>query len=409
MEEIMKIRKKSFITVILSLLVIFFISIQAYPSSVRGVTDKTIRVGTIGDLTGPIATIWLPVADAIRDYFRNINDKGGINGRKVNNTIEDDRYSIPLALSAFKKLVFRDKVLLLMAASGVGHTQAIIPLAEKNKIPMLAQTNDRRYFNPVRRYIFTPLPFYEDQLEIIFEYIFKDKKSKKPTIALAYPDTASGYISRDTCRKLSKIYSVKRYIETIISTGAGDFSSQILQLKKLKPDFIIIHGYVGSTSAFLRDAYKFKFHSSFIAIQYACVEDTVKVAGISAKKLIGTNCFPSWDDESQGLRDIRRIVLKYHPEGKSKNRNYLQGWFAGILINNGLKNAGRQLSADTCVKGLEMIRNFDTKGLCGIVSFGPNDHKPIDYSRFYKADVKNGKLVPITGWRKPPKLKISSN
>lgn len=368
---------------------------------IRGVTERTIRMGTIGDLTGPIATSWLAVADALRDYFRHVNDNGGIHGRHIINTFEDDRYTIPLALSSFKKLVYRDRVLLLMAASGVGHTHSIIPLAEKHKVPMIAQTNNYNYFHPVRKYIFTAIPFYEDQIKLIFEYIFEDLKSQNPAIALAYTDTASGHISRDTCRKMTKKYKPANYVEAIISVGAADVTSQILNVKRSKPDFVIIHGYTGSTSAFMRDAYKLKLKSNFIVIQYGCVDDVVRIAGIAAKDLMGTNCFNPWNDDSPGITKLRQTVMKYHPGTEWKNRNFTQGWFAGMLIHNGLKNAGRDLRPETVVEGLERIYNFDTGGICGIVSFGPDDHKPIDYSRFYKADVDKKQFVPISDWRKP--------
>ena len=382
-----------------------FIDSDATADKVRGVTDTKVKVGIMGDLTGPVAAIWIPCANALKDYFRHINDNGGVHGRTIKHVIEDDRYSIPLALSAFKKLVYRDKVFLLMAASGVGHTHSLIPLAEKNDVPMIAVTNDRRYFEPVRKHIFTPLPFYEDQILLIFEYIFKDLKADDPSIVLAYPDTASGNISRDTCRKLQKVYNVKNYSEVIISVGAGDFTSQIMTLKRSKPNYVIIHGYIGSTSAFVRDAYKMKLKSTFIAVQYACVDDTVKLAGVAAIGLIGTNAFCAWQDESPGMTETRKIVLKYHPKTEWNSRNYIQGWFAGMLIHRGLENAGRDLTTETIIQGLEKIRDFDTKGICGIVSYGPDDHKPIDYSRFYKADVDKKQFVPITGWRKPAEKK----
>ena len=389
--------------------IIFFIVILLFcvhapgkASEVRGVTDTTIKLGGMADLTGPGATVWKAGIGAMKDCFRYVNDKGGIHGRKVINIVEDDRYSIPLALSAFKKLIFKDRVLFLLhAASGVGHTHAIIPLSEKNKVPVIAGTNDSRYFNPVRKYIFSPIPFYEDQIQLIFEYIFKDLKSRNPTIALAYPDLASGHISRDTCRKMVKEYNVKNYIETIISAGAGDFTSQILHLKRPKPDYVIIHGYVGSTSAFLRDAYKLRFKSTFIAIQYACVDDTIKLAGVAARDLIGTNAFCAWNDKSPGMAHVRKIVLEYHPEAKWRNRTYTQGWLWAMLGRKTLENAGRDLTPETVVKGLEMISNFNTKGLCGIVSYGPDDHKAIDYSRLYKADLGKKQFIPITDWRKP--------
>ena len=372
---------------------------SSHSEEVRGVTDKSVKIGVIGDLTGPVSDIWIPCVEALRCYFRYVNENGGVHGREIKFIIEDDRYSIPMALSAFKKLVFRDRIFILVAASGVGHTHAIIPLAEKDKMPMIAVTNDNRYFQPVRKYVFGTIPFYEDQIELIFEYIFKDLKAKNPTIALAYPDTASGNISRDTCRKLTKVYNVKNYVETIISVGAGDFTTQILRLKTQNPDYVIIHGYTGSTSAFLRDAYKLKFKSTFIGIQYATDDDVVKLAGVAARDFIGTNSYPQWNDDSPGMVEVRKMVLKCYPETRWKSTHFLNGWFVSKLIHKALENAGRGLTPETVVQGLEKIRNLDT--ICGIVSFGPDDHKPIDYSRFYKADVEKKQLVPITGWRKP--------
>ena len=388
----------------IGMLISVFILLQGtsgYTGTVRGVTDTTIKVGTIGDLTGPVAGVWVPAAGSLKDYFNYVKEMGGIHGRSILNVMEDDRYSIPLALSSFKKLVFKDRVLLIFGASGVGHTHSIIPLAQKNNVPMIAATNDRKFFDPVIRQVFTPLPFYEDQIKLIFEYIFKDMNAKNPTIALAYPDTAAGNISRDTCREAAKRYKVKNFIEVVISAGAGDFTSQILALKRSKPDYVIIHGYIGSTSALLRDAYKFRLKSNFIAIQYACVDDTIKIAGVAAKGLIGTNCFSSWNDASPGIERMRKVVMKYHPATKWMNRNYVNGWFASMLIHKGLENAGRDLTPEAFIKGLEEIQNFDTKGICGIISFGPDDHKSIEYSRFYKVDLEKNRFVPITGWRKP--------
>ncbi|PIZ21216.1 MAG: hypothetical protein COY50_00620 [Deltaproteobacteria bacterium CG_4_10_14_0_8_um_filter_43_12] len=58
--------------------------------------------------------------EPIRCYFRYVNENGGVHGRKIITIIEDDSYSMPMALSAFKKLIFKDRVLMLMAASGIG-------------------------------------------------------------------------------------------------------------------------------------------------------------------------------------------------------------------------------------------------------------------------------------------------
>ena len=104
---------KSYLIIILVLIFINLIDFPAYSGEVRGVTDTTIKVGIIGDLTGPIATTWQPALRSIRTCLRHINESGGIHRRKIVNVVEDDRYSIPMALAAFKKIVFRDQVLQL--------------------------------------------------------------------------------------------------------------------------------------------------------------------------------------------------------------------------------------------------------------------------------------------------------
>ena len=368
---------------------------------VPGVTDNTVLIGGMGDLTGPTAEIWVPCAEALRTHFRYINDTGGVHGRKIKFILENDHFSIPRALSAFKKLIFRDKVFAAQGASGMGHTHAIIPLAEKLKIPMIAVTNDNRYFQPVRKYIFSPLPFYEDQIKLIFEYLFEDLKKKDPIIAFATADVGSGKICRDLVREQAKVFDVKDVYELILPLGAADCTTQVISLKKRKTEYVIIYGFPANTSAFLRDAMRLGLSSTFIVLQYGCVESTVRIAGKSAKNMIGLNCCSSWDEDSPGMKKMREITYKYHPDSGRRDRNFINGWVIGFLLYEGLKNTGRDLSREAFVKGLEAINDFDTGGICGIISYGPNDHKPIDYSRFYKADPERGRLIPISDWRKP--------
>ena len=366
-----------------------------------GVTDDTVTIGAMGDLTGPTAEIWVPCAEAAKTHIRHINNAGGVHGRKIKLILENDHFSIPRALSAFKKLVYKDKVFAVQGASGMGHTHAIIPLVERLGIPMIAVTNDNRYFQPVRKYLFSPLPFYEDQIKLIFEYIRDDLKAKNPLICFASADVGSGKICRDLVRQEAKAHNARGVFEITLPLGAADCTTQVISLKKKKPDYIIIYGFPANTTAFFRDAMRLGMSVPPIVLQYGCVESTVRIAGKSARNMIGLNCFSSWDEESPGMKKIRAVTYQHHPDSGRRDRNFIQGWILGFLIGEGLKNAGRDLDREAFLKGLEAINNFDTKGICGIIDYGPNDHKPIDYSRFYKTDPERGKLIPITDWRKP--------
>ena len=385
------------VTLVVSLTLFF-----AYPvnAEVRGVTSDSLKLGIIADMTGLIPDTWGPVTDAIKTYSRYLNDQGGVHGRKIKLVVEDDRFSIPIALGAFKKLLYRDKILALVGGSGQGQTYAIIPQVEKEKVPLLAVVADPKYIIPPRRYIFGILPFYSDQVKIFFEYLSKDIKVKNPKIAFLYMDSASSKPLVPLVRKLANEYGAS-LVEIVIPIAGGlDMTSEVLRLKKENPDYILLNSYISNTASVLKAAKNFKFERPFTVTQYGAADTTIELAKGAAAGLMGINCFGSYKDDSPGMKKAREIKEKYDPGSGHQTSDYVQGWFIGLLIEEGLKRAGRNLNGETLIQGLESIKGLDTKGVCGIVNCSPTNHKTIEYHRILKANIEKAIFVPITGWRK---------
>lgn len=393
-------RKAVLVPVITLVVSLTLFCVHAVNAEVRGVTDKEIKIGAMADVTGPGADVYQGVIPGWRTYIQFINDRGGIHGRKIKFIMEDDRFSIPLALASFKKLVYRDEIFAFSwAASGAGQTHAIIPLVEKEKIPMISGTNNSAYFIPARRYVFTTLPFYEDQIKILFDYLLNDLKVNRPKIALVYMESASSMPVLHLVRELTKKHSVP-LTEIVIPIAGIDMSSQALLLKRAKPDYVIIHGYIANTAAVLRDAKKFDLKSQIIAMQYGVVRKTIELARGAAKGLWGIQAFGSSTSDSPAMTQLRKIDKKYNPGAGYRDENYTQGWLCSMILCEGLKNAGRNLNSETLVEGWEKIKNFDTQGICGVVNLGPDNHITTKNSRIYKADVENLSFIPVTDWRK---------
>ncbi|KAF0120891.1 MAG: amino acid/amide ABC transporter substrate-binding protein HAAT family, partial [bacterium] len=150
----MKMGMKLILVVMLLVSILFISNFSSQAKEVRGVTDDTIKIGIIMDMTGPVADNLMPYAIGVRNYFKYINDKGGINGRKVDVIVEDDRYSIPMAVAAFKKLVFKDRILAIIGLASP-QTTALLSQIEKNKLSTITYSNMRTMTTPFRRYIFT--------------------------------------------------------------------------------------------------------------------------------------------------------------------------------------------------------------------------------------------------------------
>lgn len=122
----------------------------------RGVTDDTIKVGAVIAMTGPGASTLFPYQEAFKNYFRYVNEQGGIHGRKVKLIVEDDRFTIPASIAAYKKLVFKDRVLAILGMGGSGQHKALYDSIEKDKVPVIAVSWSHHVSRPFKRYSFQP-------------------------------------------------------------------------------------------------------------------------------------------------------------------------------------------------------------------------------------------------------------
>jgi branched-chain amino acid transport system substrate-binding protein len=129
--------KKVSIVLLMVAISVFLICDYGFSKDVRGVTDSEIRIGVIYDQTGPATPVTVPASKAFKNYFQWVNEKGGINGRKIKLIIEDDRYSIPATISAYKKLLLKDKVLVLLGPASSHGIFALTSAILKDKCHVL--------------------------------------------------------------------------------------------------------------------------------------------------------------------------------------------------------------------------------------------------------------------------------
>ena len=369
---------------------------------VRGVTDDTIKIGITSDLTGPVAVKGRQYCDGVKTYLRYVNDQGGIHNRKFKVIIDDNRYSIPICISSFKKVVYRDKVFSLFILSQTAAVEALFNDIERAKIVTSSMPHGESIVRPMKRHIFVPVASYEDHLKVDVDYIMNDLKAKNPRIAFVGPDTETSKIDLAGLADRVKVYNLPPVRVEIASMGSIEAASQILRLKRYKPDYVFIGASgVALAALVLREARKYRFSPSGFFGEYSnCDDVVVAMAKKAAKNFYASNVFNPWFEDTPGMRRLRQITIKYHPNSESKISFYTHGWTQGMLLEQGLKRAGRDLTTEGLVNALESIKDFRT-GLTGAISFSPENHRGGNYLKIFKADVEKARMVPVTGWRKP--------
>jgi branched-chain amino acid transport system substrate-binding protein len=164
----------------------------------EGVTDTTVKIGSINDTTGGLAAYGNTRVEAHKALINHINDQGGINGRKLIYINESDNYEPTKTVLAFKKLMEVDKVFCMASVLGVTNTMAIAPEVQSRKIPyLMIGGNSSKLFFPPQRYIFGIWPTYEHFQQIILDFIADELKMPNAKIAHIHQDTESG---RDSVR-----------------------------------------------------------------------------------------------------------------------------------------------------------------------------------------------------------------
>ena len=385
----------------------FLICSSSYAAEVRGVTNTTITIGGIMDQTGPIADIGTQLAESAKNYYHYINDKGGIHGRKIKFILEDDHYSIPLGIAAFKKLVFKDQVFILQGPACTPSARALFSQVQSLAIPNMGLVPDHLAANPVKKFVFVPVESYDDDIGVISEYIVNELKPENPKIAVCTFEGESGKIAMDSAQKWARFFRFKHPLhKEIIPLGALEVASQVMTMKRKGITHIIVHHSAPGAAVLLRELRKFGFNIPVFGDLISCKEDMVRLSGGASRNYLGVAPVSSWYDENPGMEGLRSITLGYHPgtETPWRGKDYCIGWVATMLVCEGMERAGRDLTALSCVDGLESIKNYDTKGICGPITFSPTNHQAVNSVKFFKPDPSAGKLIPVSEWRKPPEL-----
>jgi|YNPNPStandDraft_1061719.scaffolds.fasta_scaffold01092_16 branched-chain amino acid transport system substrate-binding protein len=369
-----------------------------------GVTDTTIKVGYIGDMTGPIVSTSGPFRRGISTYLEYVNkEKGGVAGRSIQFIPEDDKYQVPLAIAAFRKLMDRDNVFAILGLSGSSQSTALDPEIRKLGVPVFGpqQAIPSEIENP---FIFVTIASYRDIAFLAVEYALKQlaKKNQEPRIAAFTLRVQSGYEwAQDAEAALTK-HGLKLAGHISIPPTAVEAAAQIKELQDLKANYVLLHGSPATSILFLKEAHRYGLKIPVVSMWGAFGVPVFKTVGEEAAgDFVGFWSFSHPSMAGKGLEELRPAVQKYGEAADLETFQVVHGWTTAKLFVEALKRAGKNLTRKSFISAVETIQNFDTEGLSAPVNFGPGNSYGIRACRLYGYDFKGQKVVALTDWMTP--------
>ena len=210
----------------------------AFAETQRGVTDTEILIGTITDLSGVTAVQGVNNANAVRLAFDEVNEKGGINGRKIRYIVEDSQYQVPRAVQAMNKLLNNDGVFFTIEDGGTPMNNATFPMAiEKNTPKLLPLSAARSMYEPFHKLKFSQYSSYVDEMRAGVKY-FVEQRGRKAVCAM-YQDTDFGKDVLAGATIQAEAMGLKIVATTAHKPTDTDFSAAVTKLREAKCDVIV--------------------------------------------------------------------------------------------------------------------------------------------------------------------------
>ena len=362
----------------------------------QGVTKNEIVIGSMQDLSGPIVAFSKQLKNGMEMRVAEINEQGGIHGRKLKLVIEDHGYDPKKAVLATQKLVQKDRIFAMVGTIGTPTALPSMPILFEKNIPHLFPlTAAREMYEPLHRLKYSFAATYFDQVRAATKYMVKAKGYKK--VCTMYQDDDFGLEVMRGAEAGLKELNQSLGERTTYKRGATDFSSQIARMKDAGCDFVVLGTIIRETLGAIGTARKLGWGVEFMGSSAAYTDLIHKLGGPVANGFYATNTVnnPYMDDAS---RNVREWASRYKQQFKEDPAVFsVYGYQVIDLFIQIAEKTGPKLTTDTFVNTLE--NNFSTtRDMFGADAMSFSKTKHLGSNRARLSQIINGKWTPITDY-----------
>jgi branched-chain amino acid transport system substrate-binding protein len=382
----------------ISLLAVLVLALSACGSESSGSSSGTIKLGAWLPLSGPGAAAGEPQRVGGDVYFKMLNDKGGINGRKVEWITKDNAYDTQQTVQAARELIGQDRVVAIVNANGTAQTEATFPFVlEQSKVPILnTYGGAENWYNPPRDGLFGIQTLYEDQASALAQWAVEDGAKK---ILVIHSDPAAFVNVANQVAPVAKAEDSSVNVELLpVKFQTTDYAPIVSQVRAKQPDAVITILTAPEAAAYLKEAKLQGF--SVPAYGYApdAQTATLTLAGDAAEGYHAVSWFKLPTDDSPEMKEYRDAMAKYAPDAPVDFSTLIGFAYAKVFAEIA-KTIDGDITADSILKAYQNAKDVET-GIMPKLSFSESQH--LGVTDVLKVTVKSGKWTADGDFFTPP-------
>ncbi|MEO7744172.1 MAG: ABC transporter substrate-binding protein [Usitatibacter sp.] len=322
-----------------------------------GISDKEVLICSYQPMTGSTSS-YFRMGKGADAWFKHVNDQGGVNGRKINFNMVDDKYEPARTAGIVKRFAERDNCFAIVAPLGSAPTVAVIDYVVEQKIPIIgAGTGAAKPLEIPSKWVFPLYPSYRDEGKDLVKFAKEVFKAK--TIAVLYQNDPSGKTHMDGIKSVLEQYGVKLVADQGYEPKEVDVSSQVLTMKNANPDAIICSCAPEPAAKFYTERKKLGWKVPVVNVFFGKSPKVPELAGKDAVDgVYFATIFRDFDSPAPQMREALTILKKYYPE-EDPDAIHLWGFTGAQVFTEALKRMGRDnITRDRLVETLESIKGW---------------------------------------------------
>jgi ABC-type branched-subunit amino acid transport system substrate-binding protein len=338
------------------------VATPAYAADAPGVTKTEIKIGGVFPFSGPASGLGV-VGKGILAYVKSMNDRGGINGRKVNYIALDDAYSPPKAVEDVRRLVERDEVAFLFGQLGTPGISATAQYLTSRGVPGIAMMVGSKKFINVKEVPLTTTSTvsFATEGKIYAKYLTSALPNAKYAILYQNDDLGKDYVN--AFRSFLKSDFEKKVVTAAYEITDPTVDSQIINLRSSGAGALFVAGTPKFAAQAIRKVAEIGWKPTLIVDFPSGSVATLKTAGLdkAVGVIVGTfykdTTDSTWDNDD-GMKAYRAFFAQYLPGSDIGEAGYLYGYSQGVVLEQILKQCGDDLSRENILKQAKSLNNF---------------------------------------------------
>jgi branched-chain amino acid transport system substrate-binding protein len=352
-----------------------------------------IKIGALFAVTGPAAFLGEPERNSAKMVVDEINAAGGVKGHKLELIVYDTAGDATKAVQLATKLIKDDKVVAIIGPSTTGETMAVIPVAEKEQIPLISCSAGSKITDPVKKWVFKTAQ--NDSLAVgrIYEYLQKTKQTNVSILTVSDGFGASG---REQLKAQASKFGITIVSDDTYGPKDTDMTAQLTKIRGSNAQAIICWGTNPGPAVIAKNARQLGIKTPLFMSHGVSSKKFIELAGDAAEgiklpsgKVVVADLLPNSDQQKKSLMAFVKDYQKhYKVEGDHFGGH---AWDAVMLIRNAVESG-----ADTAAAIRDQLER--TKGFAGIggsFTYTPQDHAGLGKDAFVLVEIKNKDWVIV--------------